>query len=120
MGLGAYRPLLATPGLRLPLLGAFAGRLPGAMLRFALVLAIRDAGGSYAQAGLAVTLWTLGIGLTAPLGARAADRLGRTPVLLACALAHAALLCALAAGPRSPAALFPLCLLAGALTPPLA
>src|SRR4051794_18333130 len=120
MALDAYRALVRTPGLRLPLAAAFAGRLPGAMLGFALILSIREDGGSYASAGAAVTLWTLGIGVTAPLSARLADRLGRTPVLLVCAAADAALLSLLAAGPPSTPALLVLCLLAGALTPPLA
>src|ERR1700754_5351927 len=118
MALDGYRQLASTPGLRLPLLAAFVGRLPGAMLGFALVLAIRDAGGSYGEAGGAVMLWTLGIGVTAPLSARAADRLGRTPVLLVCAVTNAALLCGLAVGRPPLSGLLALTFLAGALTPP--
>jgi len=105
--------------IRLLFAASLVGRMPGTMLGLALVLVVAGETGSYARAGLCVAAWTLGSALTTVPLARAVDRLGRTPVLLASGVANALSTLALAV---LPAASLPFALLAavvGATSPPL-
>nr|WP_237548067.1 MFS transporter [Streptomyces sp. SID5473] len=70
-------------------------RLPVYLMSLALVLTVREQGGSYAQAGLAAALYTFGMALGSPLIARRLDRSGRTVVLTATAVAYPAALAVL-------------------------
>nr|AGG35691.1 putative efflux protein [Streptomyces arginensis] len=56
-------------------------RLPVYLMSLAMVLVVREQGGSYAQAGLVSGLYTVGMALGSPLIARWADRRGRRTVL---------------------------------------
>ncbi|KJK57843.1 MFS transporter [Saccharothrix sp. ST-888] len=56
-------------------------RLPVYLMSLAMVLVVREQGGSYAQAGLAAALYTVGMALGSPLIARRLDRSGRRAVL---------------------------------------
>ncbi|MFD0385331.1 MFS transporter [Streptomyces stramineus] len=67
-------------------------RLPVYLASLALILVVREQGGSYAQAGLAAALYTGGMALGSPLVARRVDRKGRRPVLLATGICYPAAL----------------------------
>ncbi|RKN77603.1 MFS transporter [Streptomyces klenkii] len=63
-------------------------RLPVYLMSLAMVLVVREQGGSYAQAGLVAALYTLGMAAGSPLVARYVDRRGRRPVLVATGLVY--------------------------------
>lgn len=70
-------------------------RLPVYLMSLAMVLLVREQGGSYAQAGLVSALYTLGMALGSPLIARRVDRHGRRTVLLLTGVGYPAALSAL-------------------------
>ncbi|MFI1256101.1 MFS transporter [Streptomyces netropsis] len=78
-------------------------RLPVYLMSLAMVLVVREQGGSYARAGLVAALYTVGMALGSPLVARYVDRRGSRPVLLATALVYPSALATLvwATGPGS-------------------
>ncbi|GAA4803548.1 MFS transporter [Streptomyces ziwulingensis] len=94
-------------------------RLPVYLMSLAMVLVVREQGGSYAQAGLVSALYTAGMALGGPVIARRIDRAGRRPMLLATGLVYPGALAALvwATGPASPAQLV-LAVVAGCFLPP--
>src|SRR5919198_2422659 len=121
MSLRRYRALLHTPQVRRLLSASVLGRLPLGMVGLALVLLVRDAGGSFGLAGLTVGAFSLGSGAVAPLMGRIVDRNGQTAVLLADALVctGAFVTFALVAG-TGPSPLLPAVSgLAGATMPPI-
>nr|WP_237535651.1 MFS transporter [Streptomyces sp. SID3343] len=63
-------------------------RFPVYLMSLAMVLTIREQGGSYAQAGLIAALYTVGMALGSPLIARRLDRSGRRGVLIGTGLAY--------------------------------
>ena len=78
-----YRPILAMPGTRALFVVAFLARLPLTAKSMALTLhVVLDEGGSYAAAGAASMVMTVGMGVGAPLLGRMVDRRGLKPVLL--------------------------------------
>jgi MFS family permease len=84
-------------------------------------LRITRATGSYTMAGAVTAVFVVGAALLGPVLGRAADRIGRRPVLLASGLVNAAGLVLLSRVPvHSIAALFAVSALAGASTPPVA
>ncbi|MEV0522799.1 MFS transporter [Streptomyces sp. NPDC050439] len=70
-------------------------RLPVYLMSLAMVLLVREQGGSYAQAGLVSALYTVGMALGSPLIARRVDRHGRRTVLLLTGVGYPAALTAL-------------------------
>ncbi|MWA09249.1 MFS transporter [Streptomyces sp. BA2] len=70
-------------------------RLPVYLMSLAMVLVVREQGGSYAQAGLVSALYTIGMALGSPLIARRVDRRGRRTVLVATGTVYPAALAAL-------------------------
>jgi predicted MFS family arabinose efflux permease len=112
--------LHARPHALRMLLTALLARLPEAMVPLALLLLVRDEGGSYGAAGAVAAAFALGAAVGGPLGGRLIDRLGQPAVLaIAAALRSAALLgIVLTAGSSLPAAGV-LAAACGALTPPL-
>ncbi|WP_194926828.1 MFS transporter [Catenulispora pinisilvae] len=77
-----YRPILAMPGARALFVVAFVARLPLTAKAMALTLhVVLDQGGSYAAAGLASMVMTIGMGVGSPLLGRMVDRRGLKPVL---------------------------------------
>ncbi|MGW6272590.1 MFS transporter [Streptomyces sp. NPDC055060] len=70
-------------------------RLPVYLMSLAMVLVVREQGGSYAQAGLVSALYTVGMALGSPLVARRVDRRGRRTVLVLTGLVYPAALAAL-------------------------
>src|SRR4051794_33850957 len=120
MARSSYGALLRTPAVSWLLGSALVARLPIAVTRIALVLAVTDEHHSDAAAG------AVGAGLVFPQGGtqavygRLADKLGRRRVLRVLALANAGAGIALAFCITSPAAvLFPVAAFMGATSPPV-
>ncbi|GHG54044.1 MFS transporter [Streptomyces griseocarneus] len=63
-------------------------RMPVYLMSLAMVLVVREQGGSYAQAGMVAALYTVGMAAGSPLVARYVDRRGRRPVLVATGLVY--------------------------------
>ncbi|MGW1992116.1 MFS transporter [Embleya sp. NPDC001921] len=93
--LGRFRDLLARPQVAPAAGWSVVARLPVYLMSLAMVLTIREQGGSYAQAGLVAALYTLGMALGSPLIARHLDRSGRRGVLVVTGLAYPATLATL-------------------------
>jgi MFS family permease len=118
----AYRDILGTRHVARLLGASVLGRVPGGMAGLALVLLVRDGGGSYAEAGVVTGSLAVASGLAAPALGRLIDRVGQTRVLLSASAVNAAGFIALAvtAGRLPTWAMVLLAAVAGAATPPLA
>lgn len=118
----AYRDLLAHRDARWPLLTSMVARLTPGMMILALVLLLRDAGYSYAAAGLVSAGHQVGVGLASPVQGRLVDRVGQLPILLPDAVGYLAGTVALALAAGSGAVvpvLVVTALVTGALYPPV-
>lgn len=116
-----YERILGTPGVPRLLAAAVVGRMPVGMGALALFFLVRNGGGSYATAGLAVATATIAGSVGAPTLGRLIDRLGQTRVLLTSMSANASALVLLAViAPVRGAVLFILCAVYGAFSPPVA
>jgi MFS family permease len=117
-----YLDVLRTPSVPRLLSSALVARMPVGMAGLAIVLLVREVGGSYGVAGLVAGTYSVALALASPLLGRLVDGLGQTRVLAACAVASAVGFGALAAAGRSasPALLAGLAALAGASVPPVA
>ncbi|MFI1379546.1 MFS transporter [Embleya sp. NPDC020886] len=93
--LGRFRTLLTLPRVAAAAWWSVVARLPVYLMSLAMVLTIREQGGSYPQAGLIAALYTLGMALGSPLIARRLDRSGRRAVLIVTGVAYPATLAAL-------------------------
>jgi MFS family permease len=94
--LGAYRRVLATPGIGRLYAASVVARMPLGFGTLATVLVVRDATASFTVAGVAAGCELLAAALTAvPMG-RLVDRYGQTRVLLPLATFNAAALSGLA------------------------
>jgi predicted MFS family arabinose efflux permease len=114
---GSYRAVLSLPFALRTFVPALGGRLAYGLLPLALLFTVVDATGSYATAGLALAVFGL-TGVTLPIKARMADRLGQRRTLPALAFLCAAALTA-AVTTDSPVGLVILIGLAGLAAPPL-
>jgi MFS family permease len=118
----AYRDLLAHRDARWPLLTSMVARLTPGMMILALVLLLRDAGYSYAAAGLVSAGHQVGVGLASPVQGRLVDRVGPVRILLPDALGYLVGTIALAMAATSGAVvpvLVATALVTGALYPPV-
>lgn len=114
-----FLDLLTRPRVAGAAWWSVVSRLPVYLMSLAIVLTVREQGGSYAQAGLVAALYTLGMALGGPLIARHLDRRGRAAVLTATAVAYPVALAVLVwfthpGGWAQPAA----AVVAGAVLPP--
>ncbi len=117
----AYRVLLSHRDVRWPLVASTLARLTPGMIVLALVLLLRDAGHSYAVAGLVTAAHQVGIGALSPLQGRFADRYGQRRVLLPDALGYlggTAVLAWLAVSGAAVPMLLVTAVLTGAVFPP--
>ncbi|MBV9022713.1 MAG: MFS transporter [Streptomycetaceae bacterium] len=114
-----FTRLFTRPKVARPVGWSVVSRLPVYLVSLALILVVRDQGGSYPQAGLVSALYTVGMALGGPLIARRMDRAGPRTVLLTTGLAYPAALVTLVwgTGPAAPAQL-ELAVLAGIALPP--
>ena len=121
MRLRIYLDVLRVPSVTRLLLSAVVGRMPTGMAGLAIVLLVREAGGSYAAAGMVAGAYSAALAVTSPLLGRLVDRVGQTRVLAGCAAASALSFGALATAGRgaSPLVLAGLAALAGASIPPV-
>jgi MFS family permease len=92
---GRYRSLLGLPGARGPVLASALGSMPIGMFGLSILLLMRDATGSFGQAGRVVAAFGLANALGALGQGRLMDRLGQPRVLRVVAPAHALALVAL-------------------------
>jgi MFS family permease len=83
MHLTRYKSVLGLPGMKTFMLVALIARIPGTAWTTALTLSVvLDRHLSYAAAGAATAMFTVGLALGSPLLGRAIDRRGPRPVLL--------------------------------------
>jgi hypothetical protein len=116
----SYRAVLARPGARRLALACALGWLSFAAYGLAVVLAVREATGSFASAGGALAAFSAGSSLLAPARGRLVDRRG-VHVVATLSLAHAVAMAALVIGcvaGWSPGALAGVAAVAGACVPP--
>jgi len=122
LGLARYRALFRVPHVRRLVLSGLLARLPMGMVPLALLLLVREHGGSYAAAGAVSGGYFVATAVGAPIAGRLVDRRGQTRILLPRALIFPALLlgvCALALLEAPLPAIAICAAAAGALTPPV-
>lgn len=81
-GMRRYALLLRSPGVGPVVLAGLLARVPLGMSALAMVLIVREAGQSYAAAGVVVAANTLASAASVPVMGRLVDRLGQRRVLL--------------------------------------
>lgn len=122
LGLARYGALFRVPhGRRLVLSGMLA-RLPMGMIGLALLLLVRESGGSYAAAGAVSGAYFIATAVGAPISGRLVDRRGQARILGSRAVIFPALLavvCALALLDAPMALVGTASAAAGALMPPV-
>ena len=122
LGLARYRALFHVPHVRRLVLSGLLARLPMGMVGLALLLLVRENGGSYAAAGAVSGAYFVATAVGAPIAGRLVDRRGQTRILLPRAVIFPALLsgvCALALLDAPLAAIAVCAAAAGALMPPV-
>ena len=87
-GVQRYRALVGIRGVRAPLVLSTLGSIPIGMYGLAILLLMRDAGSSYAEAGWIVGAFSLANAFGAVAQGRLMDRFGQTGVLRMAAGAH--------------------------------
>lgn len=122
-GAPSYAAVLRTPHAARTFGAALLGRLSYGIVPLALLLAIKDATGSYSVAGAAMALFGAASVFLSPARAALIDRYGPRRALPPMAGLYAAVLCALALATwrpgAPPLALGALAVAAGVCTPPL-
>ena len=121
-GTGHYRRLLGLPHARAMLCWSLLGRLPLGMTPLALLFLVRAEGWGYGAAGVVVALYSVAVGVGAPIAGRHVDRVGPAPVLRMRAVAYPALIgvvVLLALGDAGIVAIAAVAALAGLSLPPL-
>ena len=119
--LGAYRPLFGRPGARRIIAASVTARLAIGAFTLPLILAVEEATGSFATAGLVAGAFSLGVALAAPLRGRLIDLRGARQALPPMALVSGLGLAVIAIGAEeAPSwALLVVSGVAGAATPAL-
>src|SRR3954470_13053198 len=90
VGAGAWGELLRAPGVGRVVAAGLVARLPLGMEALGVVLLVRDAGQSYAAAGVVAASSALATAVGTPVLGRLIDRVGQTRVLLPIAVAFPA------------------------------
>ena len=117
-----YRELLGRPHAAAMLGWSLLGRLPLGMTPLALLFLVRGEGYGYGSAGIVVALYSVAVGVGAPVAGRHVDRVGPAPVLRMRAIAYpalAAVVVALALLDAGIVAVAAVAALAGLVLPPL-
>lgn len=119
----SYSSVLQAPGVLRVLASQLAARLPAGMTALAILLHVQAQTGSYALAGLAVAVLSLGQAIAGPVGGRAIGRWGARPVLAIAIAISATATATIALLPLDGPAAVPLLLattaLVGLTTPPV-
>jgi hypothetical protein len=115
-----YGNLLRVPAFRRQTLTSVVAQVTQT-IAVGIALVVHGATGSLAAGGVGAAAFALGVCVARPVQGRALDRRGVRPVLVTCALVHAAALCALAlaASGDNPIRLDALALLCGISLPPI-
>ena len=92
LGLARYGALFHVPHVRRLVLSGMLARLPMGMIGLALLLLVRESGGSYTAAGLVSGAYFVATAVGAPIAGRLVDRRGQAEILLRRALIFPALL----------------------------
>ena len=122
LGLARYGALFRFPHVRRLVLSGMLARLPMGMIGLALLLLVRENGGSYAAAGAVSGAYFVATAIGAPIAGRRVDRHGQARILFARALIFPALLatvCALALSDASMGLIGAAAAAAGVLMPPV-
>ena len=116
------RAVLALPLVARLLASALVARLPLGMTGLAIVLVVRERGGSFALAGLTAGLFTFATAASSPVYGGLIPRFGAARVVSVTAIAQSVVLCTLgvvAQAGASPTVLIGMAVVAGALVPPI-
>ena len=122
-GLARYGEFFRTPHAAAMLGWSIAARLPVGMVGLGLILLVRDAGGTYAEAGAVTAAYAVAVAAGAPYAGRRVDRVGARRVLVPRAVLFPLLLGGTGASAvlgAPPLALLPLAAAAGLALPPVA
>ncbi len=92
LGLARYGALFRVPHVRRLVLSGMLARLPAGMIGLALLLLVRENGGSYAAAGAVSGAYFVATAIGAPISGRLVDRRGQARILLLRAVIFPALL----------------------------
>jgi MFS family permease len=94
IGLARYGALFRVPHVRRLVLSGMLARLPAGMIGLALLLLVRENGGSYAAAGAVSGGYFVATAVGAPISGRLVDRRGQARILLSRAVIFPVLLLA--------------------------
>src|SRR5688500_19012084 len=94
LGLARYGALFRVTHVRRLVLSGMLARLPAGMIGLALLLLVREGGGSYAAAGAVSGSYFVATAVGAPISGRLVDRRGQARILLSRAVIFPALLVA--------------------------
>ena len=122
LGLARYGALFRVPHVRRLVLSGMLARLPVGMIGLALLLLVRENGGSYAAAGGVSGAYFVATAVGAPISGRLVDRRGQARILRSRAVVFPLLLlgvCALALIDAPAALIGAAAAAAGALMPPV-
>ena len=92
LGIARYRALFDVPYVRRLVLSGMLARLPAGMIGLALLLLVRERGGSYAAAGGVSGAYFVATAVGAPISGRLVDRRGQARILFSRALIFPGLL----------------------------
>jgi MFS family permease len=92
LGLARYGALFRVPYVRRLVLSGLLARLPMGMIGLALLLLVREGGGSYTAAGAVSGAYFVATAIGAPIAGRLVDRRGQSRILLRRAAIFPALL----------------------------
>src|SRR5918994_1286242 len=92
LGLARYGALFRVPHVPRLVLSGVLARLPAGMIGLALLLLVREHGGSYAAAGAVSGVYFVATAAGAPVSGRLVDRRGQAPILFSRALIFPTLL----------------------------
>src|ERR671910_433264 len=92
LGFARYRALFQVPHVRRLVLSGLLARLPMGMIGLALLLLVREQGGSYAAAGAVSGVYFVATAAGAPVSGRLVDRRGQARILFSRALIFPTLL----------------------------